>query len=369
MKTRTGILKYAEPLIVITIWFLVFAAPILLFQRDDSIIWDTVFRVWIGVLPFFFLFMVNHLVLVPLFLFKNKKLVYILSVIILLFAFSFATFMVEGNMQANPGRRPLPGHQQTPPPQGQNIGPRPGNPRPQPPPGNPINFPPFFNTMIISILVVGFDTGLRMITRWTKLEKEKTLLEKENVLGQLAFLRNQVSPHFFMNTLNNIHALIDVDTEEAKDSIIKLSKLMRHLLYESEAEKTPLKKEVEFIKSYINLMKLRFTEKVEITMDIPEILPEKNIPPLLFTSLIENAFKHGISYKHPSFIKIQMALTDHRLIFKVENSKNGQEADEARIGIGLTNTRKRLDLLYAGNYIFDIIETETEYKVKLSIPI
>jgi len=218
-------------------------------------------------------------------------------------------------------------------------------------------------------LVIGFDTGLRMISRWSKLEQEKTLLEKENVQNQLAFLRNQVSPHFFMNTLNNIHSLIDIDAGEAKDSIIKLSKLMRHLLYESEAEQTPLKKEVEFIRSYINLMKLRFTDKVEIEVAIPENLPDKTIPPLLFTSLIENAFKHGISYKHPSFIRINLSVADGRLNFDIANSKQVKDVNDSTQGIGLKNTRQRLDLLYAGDYAFDISENENEFVVKLSLPI
>ena len=368
MKTKKGLIKYTEPLIVITIWLLVFAAPMLIFQRDDKIVWNNVFAAWLGVLPFFLLFMVNHLILVPKLLFKNKKLPYLISVIVLLFAFSFSTFIIEGSGQPNPGQRPLPGRQ-LPPPQGQNIGPRTGGPGQQPPPRNPINFPPFLNTIIISILVIGFDTGLRMISRWSKLEQEKTLLEKENVQNQLAFLRNQVSPHFFMNTLNNIHSLIDIDAGEAKDSIIKLSKLMRHLLYESEAEQTPLKKEVEFIRSYINLMKLRFTDKVEIEVAIPENLPDKTIPPLLFTSLIENAFKHGISYKHPSFIRINLSVADGWLNFDIANSKQVNDTNGPSNGIGLKNTRQRLDLLYAGNYTFDISENENEFAIKLSLPV
>jgi two-component sensor histidine kinase len=369
MKTKRGLIKYTEALTVITIWLLVFAAPMLIFQLEGSIIWSNVFLAWMGVLPFFLLFMVNHVLLVPLLLFRNKQVLYLISVIVLLFAFSFSTFIIEGSGQPNPGQRPLPGHLQQPLPQGQNIGPGPGSSKQQPPPGHPINFPPFINTIIISILVIGFDTGLRMISRWSKLEKERTLLEKENVQNQLAFLRNQVSPHFFMNTLNNIHSLIDIDTEEAKDSIIKLSKLMRHLLYESEAEQTPLKKEVEFIRSYINLMKLRFTDKVEIEVAIPGNLPDKTIPPLLFTSLIENAFKHGISYKHPSFIRINISMADGRLNFDIANSKQVNDTNGSSNGIGLKNTRQRLDLLYAGDYTFDIMENENEFAVKLSLPV
>lgn len=124
-----------------------------------------------------------------------------------------------------------------------------------------------------------------------------------------------------MNTLNNIHALVDIDTEEAKHAIIKLSNLMRHLLYDSEGTKTPIKKEIQFIESYIELMRLRFSEKVKITVTIPTIVPDKTIPPLLFTSLLENAFKHGISYKSESFINLNLSFTDTSLIFNIENSK------------------------------------------------
>lgn len=208
-----------------------------------------------------------------------------------------------------------------------------------------------------------------MIFRWSKLEQEKTLLEKENVQNQLAFLRTQVSPHFFMNTLNNIHALIDVDTEEAKDSIIKLSKLMRHLLYESQGETTSLKKEIEFVKSYVNLMKLRFSEKVKINVEVPDLIPEKEIPPLLFTSVIENAFKHGISYSSASFINIKISTPEDKLLFEVTNSKTAQKAEESDHGIGLENTQKRLELLYPANYNFRIIDNEDDFTVVISIPL
>jgi LytS/YehU family sensor histidine kinase len=234
---------------------------------------------------------------------------------------------------------------------------------------NSIPFPPFVNIFIIAILVIGFDTGLRMIFRWTKLEQEKTLLEKENVQNQLAFLRTQISPHFFMNTLNNIHAQIDIDTEEAKESIIKLSKLMRHLLYESQDEKTLLKKELEFIKSYVNLMKLRFSDKVKIKLLVPDQIPEKEIPPLLFTSVIENAFKHGISYSSASYINIRIDILEDELQVEIANSKTAQKNEKDNNGIGLENTRKRLELLYPAKYTFRVIDNDEDFTVLISVPL
>ena len=143
---------------------------------------------------------------------------------------------------------------------------------------------------------------------------------------------------------------------------------MRHLLYDSEDKQNPIKKEVEFIQSYIELMQLRFTDKVKIEVDIPADIPDKSVPPLLFTSLLENAFKHGISYTHPSFIKIAMSFPENRLNFKIENSNHFKKT-EVPSGIGIENTKKRLDLLYKTAYDLNISETREKYAVNLSIQI
>ncbi len=366
MKHKPGFLKNVELLLILIIWIMIFASPLIIFQRNDQIFWFGVEIAWLGLLPFLVLFLISHFVLIPVFLFRNKHVLFFVSVILLLAAFSATTFLAERANHRNNPKPPDPWHQVMPPDQM----------RPAPPPvrmpqqrGSPIPFPPFVNTIIISMLVVGFDTGLRLIFRWSNLQQEKTMLEKENVKSQLAFLRTQISPHFFMNTLNNIHSQMDINTEDAKDSIIKLSKLMRHLLYDSQEEKTSLSKEVEFIRSYINLMKLRYSDKVDIKIEIPEKLPEKQIPPLLFTSLIENAFKHGISYSNDSFIHLKMELADERLVFNLANSKTPKKNIDTQKGIGLENTRKRLDLLYADKYSLDIIDNENSFNVKLEIPL
>ena len=265
MKKKTGILKYTESLLLITLWTVIFAAPMFMFQGDDADYWKKVFFALIGALPFFILFLANHFLLVPFLLFKNKKVTYLISAVLLIIIFAFSIHYFE---QLRPKNSPPPHESFRPPPPDRQDHIRP--PDRLPPPhqrkANPFPYPPFINTFIICLLIVGFDAGLRMMVRWSKLEQEKTLLEKENVQNQLAFLQNQVSPHFFMNTLNNIHALIDIDTEEAKESIIKFSKLMRHLLYDSEAENVSLNKEIEFIQSYIDLMKLRFSDNVNINL-------------------------------------------------------------------------------------------------------
>jgi hypothetical protein len=368
MKTKRGILKYSEILIVLVIWLIIFFTPVFLFQRDYSIEWNSVFIAWLGLLPFTLLFLVNHFLLIPFLFFRKSRIAYFLAALSMVIGFTWTTWFLEkGNADFHP--KPLPGMQQHPLPQFEN------QQLPDRPPHlgqqgrNPIPLPPFVNTIIIAILVIGFDAGLRMIFRWSKLEQEKTILEKENIQNQLAFLRNQVSPHFFMNTLNNIHSLIDIDREEAKESIIRLSKLMRHLLYDSESERIPIRKEIDFIKNYLDLMKLRYSDKIKIKLDIPGNIPDKSIPPLLFTSFVENAFKHGISYQNTSFIEIVFLCTDDEIIFKIINSIPPNMKVKKTFGIGIENSRKRLDLIFGSNYELKIDDSIEAYSVKLSIPI
>ncbi|MDX8340352.1 histidine kinase [Draconibacterium sp. IB214405] len=224
--------------------------------------------------------------------------------------------------------------------------------------------------LLICTLVVGFNLAIKLaITKQFEEQKLKDL-QKEKLETELAFLRNQLSPHFFMNTLNNIHALIDVNSGDAKDSVIRLSKLMRYLLYESDEEKTSLKKEIEFIKSYVDLMKLRYTEEVKIELSFPENIPSVKIPPMLFTSLLENAFKHGVSYQKDSFVKIAVETEDLFLIFRISNTKNGNtNLKKEYSGIGLENLKKRLDLIYGTNYSLIKNETDTLFEISIKLPV
>jgi len=222
---------------------------------------------------------------------------------------------------------------------------------------------------VVSILIIGFDTGLVLSVKWAQSEQNRIRMEKESVENQLAFLRNQVSPHFFMNTLNNIHSLIDFDTTEAKDSVIRLSRLMRHLLYDSEADQIPLQKELEFVQNYVDLMKLRFSNKVNIQLEIPGHIPDKTIPPLLFTSFLENAFKHGIHIQGASFVSIAFAFVDEQLVFAMKNSNPHLQKEEEQTGIGIENSRKRLDLLYGNQYSLEINDGKEEFLLTLTLPL
>ena len=195
--------------------------------------------------------------------------------------------------------------------------------RPGPPtPGLLFGRPPFRQIHIInygftSVFLIFFSLGLRVMERHSQIEKLQKDLEKEKLNSELAFLKNQISPHFFFNTLNNIYSLIGINAEDSQKAVLKLSKLMRYLLYESEKGDSKLSTEIEFMNNYIDLMKLRMNEKVALNVSLPADYDDRSIPPLLFIPFIENAFKHGISYREKSFIEISFLVTPDLVIIPV----------------------------------------------------
>ena len=171
-----------------------------------------------------------------------------------------------------------------------------------------------------------------------------------------------------MNTLNNIHALVDIDPEKAKDTILELSKMMRFVLYEGNKQGVSLSREVDFIRHYVTLMQLRYTDKVRIDINLPAEVPDRQIPPLVLVTFIENAFKHGISYQHDSFIEMTVAVEGESLNFTCRNSK-AEVSNEMKGGVGLSNVRKRLNLIYDKNYSLRIRNDAEVYTVELNIPL
>ena len=367
MRTRQNQIKYAEATLITFIWVVMLCTPVLFREENNHPLWRSIANQLEILIPLSILFIINRFVLVPRMLFKQKIKRYILCLlgVILLLALGSYIFDLTNIKKTPPGQTTANNQIPTPGPQPDGTDPRPprtGNSQPRP-------VPPFANFLIFSFLIVGFDTGLRSAHRWMEVENEKMKLEKENVSNQLALLKTQVSPHFFMNTLNNIHSLVDSNAEEAQKALIRLSKMMRYLLYETETEKTTLKKEVEFLQSYIDLMKLRFNEHVSISLNLPVVIPDVSIPPFLFTSFIENAFKHGISYQNESFIAVDLIPGKERLLFVVRNSKNETSQLNEFSGIGIENTRKRLNLLYGDAFHLDIIDNDDLFTVNLSIPL
>lgn len=219
------------------------------------------------------------------------------------------------------------------------------------------------------LLLMGMNLGVKLYFMSQRDRERQKIIDQRNLEQQMEYLKYQVNPHFFMNTLNNIHALVDIDPERAKTTIVELSKMMRHILYEGSKKLIPLTREVEFLNLYVQLMRLRYTSKVHINVDVPPQLPELKLPPLMLIIFVENAFKHGISYREESFIDIKLRVENKRLLFSCCNSKPTQvQRTNEKGGMGLQNVRQRLELLYDDDYTLDINDGEKTYEVKLDIP-
>lgn len=176
--------------------------------------------------------------------------------------------------------------------------------------------------------------------------------EKERISAELSYLKAQINPHFFFNTLHTIYSLMDTDLASAKSSIYNLSHMMRYVLYDTKNDLVSLYKELSFIEDYIALMKVRIWSNVQIIFDRQPGIQNIPIAPMLFLPFVENAFKHGISAIHPSYIFIEVAEFANELHFEVRNSlfeELGTQLEDSG-GIGITNTRRRLDLIYPGRY-------------------
>ena len=219
------------------------------------------------------------------------------------------------------------------------------------------------------LLLMGLNLGVKLYFMSQRDRERQKIIDQHNLEQQMEYLKYQVNPHFFMNTLNNIHALVDIDPERAKTTIVELSKMMRHILYEGSKKLIPLTREVEFLNLYVQLMRLRYTSKVHINVDVPPQLPELKLPPLMLIIFVENAFKHGISYREESFVNIKLRVENKRLLFSCRNSKPTQvQHTNEKGGMGLQNVRQRLELLYDDDYTLDINDGEKTYEVKLDIP-
>lgn len=225
--------------------------------------------------------------------------------------------------------------------------------------------------VMMTLLIVGISTSVTLIQKWQADKQLRESLEKEKIGSELSFLKAQINPHFFFNTLNNIYALTHVDVENSRRALHKLSRMMRYLLYDTQAGITPLSKEVSFIVDYIELMKLRLNETTKVIFEGPLLDNDMQIAPMLFLPYVENAFKHGVSSLQPSTITIILSLEDKVLNMTVRNAifdENAEIADSYS-GIGLTNTKRRLDLLYPEKHTFSAGRTEdtNEFVVHLTL--
>jgi two-component system LytT family sensor kinase len=221
----------------------------------------------------------------------------------------------------------------------------------------------------VSIAVVAF--AYRLLLIWFQNEKVKSELQNQKLHAELSFLRMQVNPHFLFNALNNIYSLSVIEnTKKTSSSILKLSELMRYMLYEKEDAQNmvSLDKEIHHINSYIDLEKLRHAKDIYVNFSIEGDMYGKRIAPLLLFPLIENAFKHGILTEKEKALTIELKISGNHMHFLLDNYNNHYQKDKSG-GIGVQNVKKRLDLLYGNNYQLSVDHSKDRYIVNLNLPL
>ena len=206
------------------------------------------------------------------------------------------------------------------------------------------------NSLNLAIFAGG-ATALALARRWVTTDQKLKEVEAERATAELRNLRSQINPHFLLNTLNNIYALTAFDTPKAQQAIQELSKMLRHILYDYQQPKVALSDEVEFLQNYVNLMRIRLSDSVDVKFQTFIANPQLEVAPMVFISLVENAFKHGVSPSEPSFIHIQIESADNQIVCDIQNSNHPKTAnDHSGHGIGLQQVQRRLDLSYPDHY-------------------
>jgi two-component system LytT family sensor kinase len=247
-------------------------------------------------------------------------------------------------------------------------------PQLQPPgrPPRPRNYP-LVNSYNIAIflMVFVFSTGIKVINQWLRSEQRNKEIANEKLQAELSFLKAQINPHFLFNTLNNIYALASSQSEHTAAAVMKLSSIMRYVLTEARNDLVPLEKEILFTTHYIELQKMRLTDKTSIDFTIKGDPMGRQIAPLLLLPFVENAFKYGISTREWSPIRILLEINENSLYFSISNHKHFSTSLKMaeNTGIGINNTRRRLDLLYDGKYELIIDDKTNEFSVHLNIPV
>lgn len=345
-KTR----RIVEILIHIIGWGIVFGFPLLLMNRSGfTVSWVDYLRHGSAVpVSFLIVFYINYCFFIPRFLFQGRVKQYVLLNVLLICCTAIGVhfwqeFIFHTYAQPQgPKRR-----------------------------GGPPSWIFIMRDVFSMILTVGLASAIRMSDRWIKVEAARREAEKSRTEAELKNLRNQLNPHFLLNTLNNIYALIAFDSDKAQAAVQELSRLLRHVLYDNQQNTVALCKEMDFIRNYIELMRIRLSAHVTVETRI-DIRPDSRteIAPLIFISLIENAFKHGISPTEPSFIRIHFSESPGRVCCEIINSYHPKtQADKSGSGIGLEQVKKRLELTYPERYEWNqgVSEDGKEYKSTLVI--
>ena len=224
---------------------------------------------------------------------------------------------------------------------------------------------------ISTFVFAGASTIVKITSDWASHQRDMTTLRTQTMQSELRFLKSQINPHFLFNTLNSLYALTLKKSDKAPEIVIKLSEMMRYMLYECNERRVSLEKEVNYIKNYLDLERLRHGDHVDIKFQVRGNLNQQKIAPLMFIPFLENSFKHGLNRQiDKSYVYIKLEIQEGDILFEIENSKPQVlplQTHKASGGIGLVNIKKRLNILYPKNYDLKTLEQPDSYKVELKL--
>lgn len=329
------------------VWFVLFSMPFVLSYGQEDIN-RIIAHFWIPMVFYAIIFYINYFVLIDRFLFTKKMLLFIVINLGMIALFLILKEQIEDTFFQEIVRKQRSNDKGTGPP-----------------------FKLFIYVQMLSYIApLLFSIAMKTTKRWVETEAERKEADNYKLQSELQHLHYQLQPHFFFNSLNNIYALVDISPDQAKTSIHSLSKLMRYMLYETNMELVSLSKEIDFMKKYIALMKLRVSDKTTVNYNFPSEETGIKIAPLLFISLIENSFKHGVSASKESSIEINMTCENKKVLFTIKNDNYPKKTtDKSGSGIGLQNLEKRLQLLYPNKYSFETSVKANRFLVNLEIEI
>lgn len=377
MKERKKIITIA---IHIAVWICFFCLPYIFSPQPKEITASiTKYMVTLFVtinaflLAFYYL---NTLVLIPKFLFKKKWLLYLVSIAACFTLFIYTpreiTHLITGNSEDDireEMRQEFRQRRNNFKENKDSIA-KFSEPKKDSKRKSPKNeFKYFPGSFVVFLLVLTIGICITSIQQWLRVEHTKEKIEHEKLNTELSFLKTQVNPHFFFNTLNNIYSLAVVQSDKTAPAVLKLSSIMRYILTETQTDKVPLDNEIDFLKNYIDLQLVRLTDKVKVNFEVSGNTINKNIAPLLFIPFVENAFKYGVSTKDNSTIDIHLIATGNTVELDVTNTIVHKANSMDTTGIGINNVKRRLILSYPDKHTLYVSDNNNTFKVHLVIDI
>jgi two-component system, LytTR family, sensor kinase len=347
-------MKFRKLFIVIfhiTGWILLYLLPPLITQSEIKLPQNFGDLLnWLLVIAFFY---VNYLWLVPNYLSKSRFLIYFLTIFLMLSTCYFAAvtyashrYKMEALEHSRDNRQQAEQHHRPP------------------------RFKGYFSALFC-LTILALSTSIRVTEGWYSNEKQKKEMENQKLGAELSLLKSQINPHFFFNTLNSIYSLAIIKSDRTPEAVLKLSELMRYIIYDTERKLVPLSKEVEYIANYIELQRLRLPDDVKVKLKTDLGDADAVIEPLLLLPFVENAFKHGVDVEKGGIILIDIRLAGNELTLHVVNPlvEDANNILDKHKGIGVKNTLQRLNLLYQDNFTFSAGPVKKNYVVDLVVKI